>query len=889
MEKSIRMELGYTFQRFSTLKNLFALLGLCAFFAFQVACQKPSSSILLTEAEANHRFKLIKNVKYKLSLDLTKEDFFEGEEKIIFDLIDLGELRIDFFDGKVSKLIVNEKESEILLFPGYIQIPKSSLQLGKNSIEIRYSSPFSRSGNGLHRFKDPDDGETYLYTQFESFHANKVFPCFDQPNLKSTFTLDAIVPTSWEVVSSTLPKSIDAVENSLFKKVQFSESDIFSTYLFSIHAGPYFSWKDQYKEIPLRLFARKSMARFVKADEWFEFTKQGFEFFEAYFEIPYPFKKYDQLIVPEFNFGAMENVAAVTFSERFVSRGSMTLGQRENISNVILHEMAHMWFGNLVTMDWWDGLWLNESFATFMATLAQSKNTEFKDSWESFSERMKEWAYEEDSYSTNHPIQGEIRNTEEASTHFDGITYGKGAAVLKQLAFFVGEENFRIGVRDYLKKHSFGNTLLSDFLSSVAGVSNHNLDLWSNQWLKKKGTNTIALSWNCSANHLDLRVVQGFKKGERTYRNHRTVLKFYGKGKSQLMPIYYSGKHSRLKLDLEFCPEFVFANFEDHDFVTVVWSKEMEESFLSALSIEKDPLTKFMLWDSYFDQVELGRLSINDFYARAKLELNKENTIKLKRWLLTKISSDSSFSYLYTRFWLPESDRNKDILELENYAWSGLQSAEPKSDSQKYWLSALKEVTFSREGQEKLWNLYENPLIVKDLDLDQDQKWAVLIKLSALGFDKDKLTAAFTNETTKDTSIRGKNSALIFEAISPNLDTKQKFFRLLMEPNSKQFSLSTLKSIASQLFPMFQSDLESEFQNSIYSSFRKFDETYDENFVASYTQSMAISRCDKKNTRSLDSFLFWNFNLSPIVRKELMKHRDREKVCTASKEQIGLR
>lgn len=315
-------------------------------------CKNSNAEILLTQAEAEKRSKMIENVSYKLNLGLTEKENFSGEVEISFNLLKKDELRLDFFEGKVQKLFVNEREMEVTIVPGVIKIPSSALTLGQNSIKIQYNAPFSRSGNGLHRFEDPDDGEVYLYTQFEAFHANKMFPCFDQPNLKATYTLEVNSPQNWEVISSTLPEKIEPQIDPKFKKITFKKSEVFSTYLFSLHAGPYSVWSDSYKQIPLRLFARKSFSKFVNSDEWFAFTKQGFEFFENYFEIPYPFSKYDQLIVPEFNSGAMENVAAVTFSERFISRGTVTRGQRENTSNVILHEMAHMWFGNLVTMNW---------------------------------------------------------------------------------------------------------------------------------------------------------------------------------------------------------------------------------------------------------------------------------------------------------------------------------------------------------------------------------------------------------------------------------------------------------------------------------------------------------------------------------------------------------
>ncbi len=288
-----------------------------------------------------------------------------------------------------------------------------------------------------------------------------LFPCFDQPDLKAVYSLKADAPADWRVISTAGEEKTEV--SGARKTWTFAKTQKLSTYVFSVHAGPYHVWTSSAGAIPLRLFARESLAKYVPAGEWLELTRQGLDFYGAYFDLPYPFKKYDQILVPDFNEGAMENVGAVTFGERYVSRSTQTLEEREETADTILHEMAHMWFGDLVTMKWWNGLWLNESFATYMSALAQSRATRYTRSWQSFFAAEKQWAYETDQRATTHPIEGDVADTGHAFADFDGITYGKGASVLKQLAYLLGEEKFRDGVRLYLKEHAYGNAEEKDF------------------------------------------------------------------------------------------------------------------------------------------------------------------------------------------------------------------------------------------------------------------------------------------------------------------------------------------------------------------------------------------------------------------------------------------
>jgi aminopeptidase N len=453
----------------------------------------------LEQGYAVLRKRQISAVSYQLHVELDEASAsFTGEIKIDFTLAKNNKMpvTVDFDGGQVLSVQLNGKPISWQHEKWFIRLAPELFATGKNNLQIHYRHAFATAGDGLHRYQDQQTGNVYLYSNFEPFNAHKMFPHFDQPDIKATYTLDVVAPEKWQVISTTRETHVDSQGDK--KHWLFPQTPVMASYVFSLHAGPYAVWEDKAGDIPLRLFARQELAQYVNFKEWFLFTQQAFAFYNQYFNYPYPFAKYDQLIVPDFNSGAMENIGAVTFNETYISRGQKTYLQRMRNDNVISHEMAHMWFGDLVTMGWWNGLWLNESFATYMASLQQANNSEFKnDAWSVFYADMKQWAYTADQQVTTHAIELPVANTAVAFTNFDGITYGKGASVLKQLAIYVGEDNFRQGVATYLKKYAYSNTRLKDFMDEVAAPAKQDLFGWSQEWLYKAGLNTIRVDYEC--------------------------------------------------------------------------------------------------------------------------------------------------------------------------------------------------------------------------------------------------------------------------------------------------------------------------------------------------------------------------------------------------------
>ena len=353
---------------------------------------------------------------------------------------------------------LNGHELDVSGYDESIGIPLRGLA-DHNVLVVDADCRYSNTGEGLHRFVDPVDDETYLYSQFETADAKRMFACFDQPDLKATFDIRVTAPKHWRVVSNGACTTV--TENGASAAHAFATTPRMSTYLVALVAGPYAVWEDAYTDehgdIPLGIYCRASLAQHMDAERLFTQTKQGFGFYHKHFGLPYAFGKYDQLFVPEFNAGAMENAGAVTFLEDYVFRSKVTRASYERRAETVLHEMAHMWFGDLVTMTWWDDLWLNESFATFASVLCQSEATEFKEAWTTFATVEKSWAYRQDQLPSTHPIAAEIPDLAAVEVNFDGITYAKGASVLKQLVAYVGLEHFLAGLRDYFRTHAFGN------------------------------------------------------------------------------------------------------------------------------------------------------------------------------------------------------------------------------------------------------------------------------------------------------------------------------------------------------------------------------------------------------------------------------------------------
>ncbi|MEX2372745.1 MAG: aminopeptidase N, partial [Dehalococcoidia bacterium] len=460
---------------------------------------------------------------------------------------------------------------------------------------VVYENEYNHGGDGFHQFIDPEDGEEYLYTNFEPYNAHWLFPCFDQPDIKGRYSLSVTAPAEWKLIANGREDSAETLEDGR-KRVQFARTKTFSTYLFALIAGPYEVFRAVWEDIPLGFYARKSLAPFVDQEELFQVTEQGMDFYSRFFDYVYPFEKYDQVFVPEFNAGAMENVAAVTHTEHLVYRDPPTDNDRLERAEIILHEMAHMWFGNLVTMRWWNDLWLNESFATYMSYLALVESTRFKSAWQVFNAGMKNWAYTEDQRVTTHPISGVVRDTDETFLNFDGITYGKGASVIKQLVAAIGIEGFRDGMRHYFREHDYGNTTLSDWLDSLGEGAKRDLHPWAEAWLETASLNTIAATVETDGDRIaHLRLEQTAPADHPTLRPHTldiALVRDEG-GTVHIDAVAAQIDGATVSVDEAAgkpAPHLTFPNYRDHGFVKVALDEPSIDFVREHLAEIDDPL-----------------------------------------------------------------------------------------------------------------------------------------------------------------------------------------------------------------------------------------------------------------------------------------------------------
>ncbi|MFT5132725.1 MAG: aminopeptidase N, partial [Gammaproteobacteria bacterium] len=691
----------------------------------------------LNEDYARLRSRQVSKVDYNLSFSLSGDaPDFEGSAEITFDLLNTNQaLTVDFNEGAVKEVSLNGKAVDFKYNNWFITIERSALSTGPQILNIEFTHPYSKTGSGLYRFTDPEDNKIYIYSDLEPYDANRIFPSFDQPDLKASYDVQVEAPADWLVV--TARRESEIINKGARKLWDFPPSDKFSTYIFSLHAGPYKVWEADAGDIPLRLMARQSLAEYVNEEEWFEISRQGLEYFGNYYEIKYPFHKYDQLIVPDFNSGAMENVAAVTFSESFIRRGAYTIEERERIAYVILHEMAHMWFGDLVTMDWWNGLWLNESFATYMGYLALTESTIFTQAWHSFYSRTKLWAYDTDEQVTNHPIELPVDNTESGFANFDGITYGKGASVLKQLSYLIDPEVFRQGVSQYLKDKSYQNSELNDFMSSIASAADRDLGEWTRQWLYTKGTNKIISNYQCEDGKISsMQMLQTSEENNPELREHRLMLGMYQQDENQGMnllaavPVIIKGASTDVaELSGLDCPDFVYPNHDDWAFVKVDLPEREVKLLKANINGFSDPLMRSMLWRNLWEAVRDAKLSLIDYADIVLANIAGETNLKTLSQVTGTISDTIAYLYLFDLEENSSRDWYRD--RFEAVAWDKLQSYQKQIDLQKIWFDHYVSIVHSAEGLGKLKAQLNGELDVEGLVLDQDRRWGLVQRLSA--------------------------------------------------------------------------------------------------------------------------------------------------------------
>ena len=824
----------------------------------------------LYEDYAKMRAQQVSNVSYNLQVTIdNKSESFSGVTELHFDLAknNQNDLTIDFDEGTVNSVTVNGKAVNFNYEKWFITIPASELTSGKTTVVVDYHRPYATDGSGLHRFVDPENGEVYLYTDFEPYDANRLFPHFDQPDLKAKYTLQVTAPAHWQIISATRENKIDQQGDT--KVWHFPESAKFSSYVFSLHAGNYAVWEDEFEGMPLRLFARQSLAQYVKTDEWFTPTKQSFKFFNDYFEVRYPFGKYDQVVAPDFNAGAMENVAAVTFNETFIARGEKSTLAKMRLANVIAHEMAHMWFGDLVTMRWWNGLWLNESFATYMANLEVNKASDFENTWDVFYSGTKQWAYRSDDSVNTHAIELPVESTGVALTNFDGITYGKGASVLKQLPYYLGEENFRVGVSNYLKKFSYQNTELEDFIGELGKAAGKDMTQWTQDWLYNAGLNTIKVDYQCSDNKItELVINQTAPQDYPTLREQRVQVGLYNYADNKMslttaIPVMYKGAATQVAEAVgQTCPDLVYPNEADWGFVKVDLDEKSLESLQQHINAIDNTTTRLMLWQSLSDSVRDAKLSADKFVHFAVANIEGEQDYNVVRKIADSLTT--ALRYLTTATLLEQNDYSELYREVEDLYLSMLEKSAAGSDFQKLWYSRYVYLTKSDKHLKNLLNILYGEKTFDGLTIDQDKRWNLVAQLNR--YQHGNYAALLDAEKAKDNSDSGVKRAIYAEVIQPDEKVKAKWFDILVN-NPDNLKLSTLRFIMYGLFPSEQHKLEAPYKEKILAQIPKLNEGSDLGLLSEFASNMIPSQCTAESEAELAQLIEQYKDMKPQVLK----------------------
>ena len=822
----------------------------------------------LTRDEARARAAIIRDASYDVELDLTSSEVtFTSTTTARFSCTEPGaETFVDLIAPSVQSITLNgEPVDPATAFDGD-RIRLAGLA-ETNELVIVADCEYMHTGVGLHRFVDPVDKQVYLYTQFETFDAHRVYACFDQPDIKARFTLSCLAPANWVVVSNMAAESApDKAEGGWWR---FGTSPVMSTYITAIVAGPYYSVHDSHDGIDLGIYCRESLAEFLDPDELFTVTKQGFDWFQANFDYPYPFGKYDQLFVPEFNAGAMENAGAVTFLEDYVFRSKVTDAARERRAETILHEMAHMWFGDLVTMRWWDDLWLNESFATYASVLCQVSATRFTGGWTTFANVEKTWAYKQDQMPSTHPVVADIVDIEAVEVNFDGITYAKGASVLKQLVAWVGQERFLAALRSYFKKHEFANTELKDLLAELEAASGRDLSSWSKEWLETAGVNTLRAVFETdpSGAFTSFTVHQEAPADWPTLRSHRVAIGLYSTVDGRLE------RTDRVELDVvgsvtevpelvgRAQPDLVLVNDDDLSYCKIRLDPRSLETLSSSLGTLTESLPRALCWAAAWDMTRDAELPARDYLRLVLRNIGSESEVGVVQTLLQQ-SAGAIMNF-------GDPDNRVAALDLlASAAWDHLASAEPGGDHQLAWARAF--ATTARGAHvDRVAGLLNGTETVPGLVIDTELRWHLVRNLAARGaIDEDVIKA----EAERDATAAGARHAVAARAARPTAEAKAEAWTSIMDdPKLPNAMLSATMSGFQQAD---QVELLAPYADRYFASIERiWDERTNETAINIITSMFPSVLIDQRTVDTTNRYLREG-NPVPAVRRLLVEGRD---------------
>jgi aminopeptidase N len=742
------------------------------------------SSTNITRLEASERSAVVQAQNYEVDLDLSaRDDTFGSRTTVHFTAREGNSTWIDFIAPKVQRIELNGESLDTSTHDGF-RIPLHNLKT-HNVLVVEAEAAYMNTGEGMHRFIDPVDDEVYLYTQFEIADARRVFACFDQPDIKATFTFAVTAPDHWKVTSNSTTPTPSSVRDGI-AKWEFPATKRMSTYITAIVAGPYYEVRDEYQgkfgTYPLGLFCRSSLSECLDPEDLFTVTKQGFKYFEEAFDYGYPFEKYDQLFVPEFNAGAMENAGCVTHHESYVFRSKVTRATYEQRANTVLHEMAHMWFGDLVTMKWWDDLWLNESFAEWAAHHASVEATQYTEAWVNFVNQRKAWGYRQDQLPTTHPIVADMFDLDAVEVNFDGITYAKGASALRQLVAWVGEDAFFAGIREYFKKHAWGNTELTDLLVELEAASGRSLQDWTQRWLQTAGVNTLRPEIEIEdGKYKSVVVIQeppvAPEGVDQLLRPHHIGIGLYNRSGATIK------RDSRIEIDVDGArtevPELVgqpaadllLLNDGDYTFVKIRLDEKSAQTSATGLRDIEDRVSRALIWGAAWDMTRDAEMRTTDYLNMVLGADLGSIEIGVAQQLLLQARS------AIEQFGNPENRAaNRDALAASLI--EALAKTEPGSDHQLAFVKNIAGISRTKEHIALIAGWLDGSATPAGLEVDTDLRWQLVARLVALG---ELAETAIDEELERDNTAGGQRQAASARAGIPTAEAKLNAWKAVIE------------------------------------------------------------------------------------------------------------
>ncbi|MFI5491672.1 aminopeptidase N [Actinoplanes sp. NPDC051859] len=731
----------------------------------------------LTRAEATARAATITVTGYDIALDLTGGgDTFFSRTVLGFDATPGSDAFVELEPAELVSATLNgvplaasALADERLALTGLAAV---------NELVVEGQMRYSNTGEGLHRFVDPADQRVYLYAHMFLDGARRIFPCFDQPDLKAPVTLNVVAPDGWLVAANG-----EQAGAAAGGRWQFAPTKPLSTYLISLVAGPYHVRTDEHDGIPLALYCRQALAEHLdaQAEELFTVTKQCFDRYHELFDVRYPFGHYGQAFVPEFNFGAMENPGIVVFRDEFIFRSAVTDAERETRAMVIAHEMAHQWFGDLVTMAWWDDLWLNESFAEYLGTRIAAEATQFTETWTTFAMQRKAWGMRADQRPSTHPVApSDVDDTALALLNFDGISYAKGAAVLRQLVAYVGDKAFMAGLNEHFAAHAYGNATLADLLGAISRASGRDLTAWAEVWLRRAQLNTLRaeVERTDDGRYAQVTLVQTAPDEYPTLRPHKLCVGLYDHGADGVVtqrrllevevdPERDNGRTPLPELTGEPVADLLLVNDGDLTYAKVRLDAASADAVPMILPLLADSLTRALVWGAVLDAVTDAERPVAELVTLVLAALPVEREVTVVEDVLQMSRA------LVDRYPTPET--RPAALELLAQACDRLvAAAEPGSSRQ---LAGVRGLIGASIDTVRLngWLVGEN--VPEGVAVDADLRWLILYRLVVLGTaGADRIEA----ELAADRSALGEQAAAKCRAALPDAEAKARAWELIL-------------------------------------------------------------------------------------------------------------